>query len=199
MKISYDDSSDVKFYFSFQCPYSFLAWKQICEIFKDNDKVTVKPINIGLNLQNNSSYSYREFWGKERWDRIIKEANNLGIVINKPLKFVSEDLAARCIQSYDIVSVEYYISSIFKAVFTSNLDISITSSLRYFLQSEGNDSEIIVEASKDSETLQKYQEQTELWRKNRIRVIPTVEVETDRVAGYITRRQFESLFRSLTD
>ncbi len=199
MKISFDDDSNIKFYFSFLCPYSYLAWKQICDIFNNNDKITIKPINIGLNIHNNNSYSFRELWGKDRWDRISKEANQLGIVISEPLKIVSEELAARCIQSFDIVSVEYYISSIFKAVFAADLDISITSSLRYYLQSEGNDSEIIVEASKKPETLLQYQEQTELWRKKRIRAIPTVDVENERIAGFLSRRQLDSIFRSLLE
>lgn len=199
MKISFGNNSDINFYFSFQCPYSYIVWKHLLSVLKDNDKITVNPINIGITPPSNNSFSFREFWGKERWERISKEADALGIVINNPSEIVSEDLAARCIQCYEEGSVEYYINSVFKAVFQNKIDISITNTLRYFLQSEGNDSEILIKASKDSETLEKYKEQTELWSKKRIRVLPTIEVDNERIAGFITKRPIENIIHTILD
>ena len=199
MKISFDDNCDINFYFSFQCPYSYLAWKQICDLLKDNDKITLNPINIGINPPSNNSFTYREYWGKPRWERIAKEANNLNIIIEEPEKIVSEEVAARAITSSEKSGVEYYISTIFKAVFSKKQDISISTLLRYYLQSEGIDSEIIVNASKEALTTDTYNKQTELWTQKRIRVLPTIEVQNERLAGFVTKRQIENLFRSIID
>ena len=197
MLISFD-TSDINFYFSFQDPYCYLAWVLLQNSLKDFDSIKVKPINIGLNPSNNK-FSYRESWGGMRWLRLAKEAQSLGITINKPLEIVSENLTARCIPNYGASGAEYYISSIFKAEFTNNIDISITHSLRYFLQSEGNDSEVLVNASNDPKTLEAFEAQTDFWGKKRIRAIPTIEVGNERIAGYITKKHLEDILRSLTD
>lgn len=197
MQLSFD-TSDINFYFSFQDPYCYLAWVLLQNSLKDFNTIKVKPINIGLNPSNNK-FSYRESWGGSRWLRLAKEAKLLDVTIKKPLAIVSEDLTARCIPIYGVGGAEYYISSIFKAEFTNNLDISISPTLRYFLQSEGNDSEILINASNDSKTLDAYTAQTDLWGKKRIRAIPTIEVGNERIAGYITKKQLDDLLRSLTD
>ena len=192
------DTSDINFYFSFQDPYCYLAWILLQNSLKDFNTIKIKPINIGLNPSNNK-FSFREYWGGLRWLRLAKEAKLLGITINKPLEIVSEDLTARSIQSYGVGGAEYYISSIFKAEFTNNINISIAHSLRYFLQSEGNDSEVMMDAFNDQKTLDLYKEQVELWNKKRIRAIPTIEVGNERLSGFITQKQLENLIRSLTD
>jgi len=197
MLISFD-TSDINFYFSFQDPYCYLAWVLLQNSLKEFDFIKVKPINIGLNPSNNK-FSFRESWGGMRWQRLAKEAQSLGITIKKPLQFVSENLTARCIQNYGVSGAEYYISSIFKAEFTNNIDISVAHSLRYFLQSEGNDSEILVKSSNDSSTLGAFEAQIDFWGKKRIRAIPTIEVGNERIAGYITKKQLEDILRSLTD
>ncbi len=197
MQLSFD-TSDINFYFSFQDPYCYLAWVLLQNSLKDYNSITVKPINIGLNPSNNK-FSFRESWGGLRWLRLSKEAKLLDITIKKPLGIVSEDLTARCIPVYGAGGAEYYISSVFKAEFTNNIDISITHILRYFLQSEGNDSDILVNASNDSKTLDVYKEQTDLWGRKRIRAIPTIEIGDERIAGLITKKQLDDILRSLTD
>ena len=192
------DTSDINFYFSFQDPYCYLAWVLLQESLKEFNSIKVKPINIGLNPPNNK-FSYRESWGGLRWMRLVKEAKLLGITMNKPLQYVSENLTARCIPDYGVGGAEYYITSIFKAEFTNNIDISITHSLRYFLQSEGNDSDVLVNSSNNSKTLDAYKAQIDLWGKKRIRAIPTIEVGNERIAGYIAKKQLDDLLRSLTD
>ena len=192
------DSSDINFYFSFQDPYCYLVWTLLCNYLKDEKNIKVKPINIGLNPSNNK-FSYREYWGGYRWLRLAKEAKLLGITIKKPLEYVPEELTARCIQDYGIGGAEYYITSIFKAEFCSNINISITHLIRYFLQSEGNDSDVLVNSSNDPKTLDKYKEQTDLWNKKRIRAIPTIEIGSERLSGFITEKQLDNLLRSLTD
>ena len=200
MKLSFDNSnSNINFYFSFQCPYSFLAWIHLCNILKDIDTVTLKPLNIGIEAIGNNKYSFREYWGGERWLRLSKEAQSLGISISKPLKFVSEEIPAKSIPIYGAAGAEYYISSAFKAVFSSNIDISITNALRYFLQSECNDSELIIKASENPEYYKRHKEITELWTKNRIRLLPTIEIGKERISGYLTRKQIENLLRSIID
>ena len=197
MQLSFDNS-DINFYFSFQDPYCYLAWVLLQNSLKEYDSIKVKPINIGLNPPNNK-FSFRESWGGLRWLRLAKEAKLLGITIKKPLNIVSEELTARAIPEYGSGGAEYYISSIFKAEFTNNLDISITHILRYFLQGEGNDSEVIVNASNDSKTLDAFKEQTDFWGKKRIRAIPTIEIGNERLSGFITQKQLDDLLRSLTD
>ena len=192
------DSGDINFYFSFQDPYSYLAWVLLRKSLENLDTIKVKPINIGLNPASNN-FSYRNYWGGMRWLRLAKEAKLLGITINKPLEIVSEDLTARCIQDYGVSGSEYYITSIFKAEFANNTNISIAHILRYFLQSEGNDSEVLMKASNDQKTLDAYKEQINLWWKKRIRTIPTIEVGNERLSGFITQKQLDALLRSLTD
>lgn len=197
MQLSFD-KSDINFYFSFQDPYCYLAWILLQNSLKDYNSIKVKPINIGLNPSNNK-FSFRESWGGMRWLRLAKEAKLLGITINKPLEVVPEELTARCIPDYGISGAEYYISSIFKAEFTNNINISIAHILRYFLQSEGNDSEVMMNASNDPKTLEKFNAQTDFWGKKRIRAIPTIEVGNERVAGLITQKQLDDILRSLID
>ena len=198
MKISFD-KSDINFYFSFQCPYSYLAWTQLCKILSNNDKINVKPINVGIDNAVSNKYSFRKQWGGERWLRLSNEAKQLGITMSKPLKEVPELLASRSIEYFGSSGVEYYITTIFKAVFSANIDISITNTLRYFLQSEGNDSELIIKASEDPKTLVKANENIDQWGKKRIRLLPTIEIGSERIAGYLTQREIENLLRSLVD
>ena len=198
MKVSFENSN-INFYFSFQCPYSYLAWIQLCKILKDNNKVSLNPIDVGIDSVGNNKYSYRDLWGGERWLRLSNEARKLGVSLSKPVKIVSENLTARSLEQFGSAGAEYYISSIFKAVFSTNIDISITSTLRYFLQSEGNDSELIVKACEDENTLIKAKANMDFWTKKRIRLLPTIEIGSERIAGFINKKQIEDLLRSIID
>ena len=198
MKVSFENSN-INFYFSFQCPYSYLAWIQLSKILKDNNKVSLKPINVGIEPIGNNRYSYRDLWGGERWLRLSNEARKFGVSLSKPVKIVSENLTSRSLEYFGPSGAEYYISSIFKAVFSSNLDISITSTLRYFLQSEGNDSELIVKACEDDNSLVKAKANIDLWCKKRIRLLPTIEIGSERIAGFINNKQIEDLLRLIID
>lgn len=197
MKLSFENSN-INFYFSFQCPYSYIVWKTLCDLLQNNKDISVNPINIGLN-PNGNKYSFRELWDGQRWLKLSNEAKTKGIIISKPLKIVSENLAARCIKNYGVSSAEYYISTIFKAVFTSGIDISIPSNLRYFLQSEGNESSILSDAANDNETLTEYEKQTDLWGIKRIRLTPTIELGNERLSGLINKLQLENLLRPLIE
>ena len=198
MKISFD-KSDINFYFSFQCPYSFIAWKLLCEILKNNEKITLNPINVGIAVDGWNRYSFMNLWGGERWLRLTREAKAVGIDISKPLNIVSEEMVARAIESYDASGAEYYISSVFKAEFISNIDISISNILRYYLQGEGNDSEIFIQALEDENTLIKYKNNIDLWGKKRIRLLPTIEIGKDRISGLVKQRQIEDFLRPLLE
>ena len=198
MRISFD-KGDINFYFSFQCPYSFITWRLLSDILRDNEKVSLNPINIGIAIDGWNKYSYMNLWGGERWLRLSREAQSLGIKISKPLNIFNEELVARAIESYENTGAEYYISTVFKAVFISNLDISISNVIRYFLQSEGNDSDIFMEALGNENTLIKYKNNLDLWHKKRIRLLPTIEIGTDRISGFVKKRQIEDFLRPLLE
>ena len=126
---------DIKFYFSFQCPYSFMAWEILSKILNKKN-IKIAPIEIGNSPQGNTKYHFREIWGKPRWERLIKDADELGLKILQPKDYVSSLPATRAIEEYSKDNIFDYITSIFRAVFVTQVNISHVNSLRLHLQSE---------------------------------------------------------------
>ncbi len=197
MNITFNNA-DIRFYFSFQCPYSYISWELMKTILKDA-KLTVQPINIGLNPPGNSKFHFREIWSEKRWQRLIADAKALEIPMSKPEKYVSDLTSARAIELYGPYNAEDYISSIFKGFFVNGVDISAPSALKYHLQADGIDSSIFSAAIEDVATEKAFNEQTLLWGHHRIRTIPTIECQDDRICGLIEKSPLERHLRSIMD
>lgn len=187
----------IKFYFSFQCPYSYMAWEMLKKLL--SNKTSLAPIEIGLFPQSTSKFHYQDIWGIPRWNRLIKDAEKLKLKISQPNKYVSGITATRGIEAYGNINAIDYITSVFRAVFFSSVDISLQTSLRLHLQSEGIDSSILSSALEDPETEKKANDQLMLWGHERIRVLPTIELEDERYCGFIDQYGLERFLRSELD
>lgn len=184
MRIAFE-KENLRFYFSFQCPYSYLVWEQLCRLLNNNDQIKINPISIGINPPNNFKFNHIELWNSAHWEKLAKDAEQLGIELKKPQKFVSEAEVACAIKLYGAVGAEAYISSIFKAVFCENLDISVPSSLRYLLQSEGVDSSILIKAFENHHLGENFENLNNIWGSKRIRALPTLESTESRSSGFL--------------
>lgn len=187
----------IKFYFSFQCPYSYMTWEMLKSLL--SNKVKVAPIEIGLFPQGTSKYNYQDIWAEPRWNRLVKDAASLNIKITPPDKYVSGITATRAIEDYGNIAAIDYITSVFRGVFFSRIDISIQSSLRLHLQSEGIDSSILSASLEKPETEKKANDQLLLWGHERIRMLPTVELGDERYCGFIDKPGLERFLRSELD
>lgn len=197
MNITFNNP-DIKFYFSFQCPYCYTAWELLRAVLK-NARLTLQPIGIGLNPQGNTKYHFRDIWSSQRWKRIIEEAAPLKLTISQPGKYVSDANAVRAIESYGSLNAEDYISSVFRAFFSARLDISIPTSLRLHLQSDGLDSSILAAALDDPKTEKQVSDQFFLWGHERIRMLPTIECGDERFCGLVDKHGIERLLRSVLE
>jgi 2-hydroxychromene-2-carboxylate isomerase len=189
---------DIKFYFSFQCPYSFMAWEILSKILNKKN-IKIAPIEIGNSPQGNTKYHFREIWGKPRWERLIKDADELGLKILQPKDYVSSLPATRAIEEYSKDNIFDYITSIFRAVFVTQVNISHVNSLRLHLQSEGLDSSIFADAQEKPETLALAKANQLLWGHERIRTIPTIQLEDERYSGLIDENGLTRFLRSILD
>jgi 2-hydroxychromene-2-carboxylate isomerase len=189
---------DIKFYFSFQCPYSYVAWEMLKKLLKDS-RLSLAPIETGLNPPGNTKFHFREIWGEPRWQRLIRDAEKEGLKISQPARYVSAVNAVRAIEAVGNANCPDYISSVFRAVFLARIDISLPTSLRLHLQSEGLDSSVLAAAMDDPVTEKKAENQQLLWGHERIRVVPTIELDGERYSGYIDRPGLERFLRAVVD
>ncbi len=187
----------IKFYFSFQCPYSYMTWEMLKVLL--GNKVSVAPIEIGLFPQSTSKYNYQDIWGEPRWNRLVKDAAKLNLKITPPGKYVSGITATRAIEAYGSMNAIDYITSVFRGVFFSRIDISRQNSLRLHLQSEGIDSSVLASALDNPATEKKANDQQLLWGHERIRMLPTVELGDERYSGFIDKPGLERFLRAELD
>lgn len=189
---------EIKFYFSFQCPYSFMAWEMMKSLFKSS-KVPIAPIEVGLFPTGNTKYHFREIWAEPRWKRLVEDAKSCGLTISRPEKYVSSINASRAIEAFGAANAPDYISSVFRAVFVARVEISLVNPLRLHLQSDGIDSSIFAAALENPETEKKAVSNTLLWGHNRIRMLPTIEFEDERLSGFIDKGSLERFLRAVLD
>lgn len=197
MNISFNQP-DIKFYFSFQCPYSYIAWEILKKLLKGS-RVTIMPVEIGLFPTGSTKFHYRELWSDPRWNRLVSDAKQIGLTINKPEKYVSGLNASRAIEAYGATNASDYITSVFKGFFTNRVDISLPTSLKMHLQSEGIDSGILSKAIEDKETEKKAQADLLLWGHDRIRMVPTIELDGERYSGFTDEASLDRFLRSVID
>ena len=189
---------DLRFYFSFQCPYSYMAWELLKKLLKNSAK-TIAPIEVGLFPTGNTKFHFREMWGEPRWQRLMLDANKLGMRINQPTKYVSGLNASRAIIAYGKANAEDYISSIFRGFFLTGTDISLPTVVRMHLQSEGLDSSVFAQAIEDKSTEKLAGEQLLFWGSRRLREIPVLEFEEERYSGFMEQSGLERFLRAILD
>lgn len=189
---------DLRFYFSFQCPYSYMAWEILKKLLK-NSSSTIAPIEVGLFPTGTTKFHFREIWGEPRWNRLIEDAAKLGLRINAPTKYVSALNASRAIIAYGKANAEDYITSVFRAVFLTRTDISLPNSLRMHLQSEGLDSSVFATAIEDASTEKLAKEQQLFWGSRRLREVPVLEYDDERYSGYMEQSGLERYLRAILD
>lgn len=198
MNIKFEDA-DLRFYFSFQCPYSYMTWEILKTLLKDTD-LFVEPVEIGLFPLGNTKFHFREIWAEARWERLQEDAEKVGIkVFNQPREYSNSLYTARALNAYTGANAEDYISSIFRNFFSSNLNLAHASSIKTCLQSDGVDYNLFEAAIKDPETEARAVSMCHLWGTQRIRVLPTVEFDDCRYAGFIDRYGLERFLRALID
>ncbi len=189
---------DLTFYFSFQCPYSYMVWHLLLKLLK-NSELTVAPIEIGYSSLGNTKYHFREIWSEERWARLIEDAKKLGLRMSQPSKYVSGLQAARALEVYNGSEIVDYISSVFRGVFFTGTDISQVNALRIHLQSEGVDSSGFSAALETPSTLKAAEDNQLLWGHKRIRTVPTLEFESERYSGFVEESGLERYLRAILD
>jgi 2-hydroxychromene-2-carboxylate isomerase len=189
---------DLLFYFSFQCPYSYMTWEILKKILA-KQAVKISPINIGLFPPGNNSLHYRKKWGENRWNRLKTDADKMDLKLEKPNGYVSELYAASPVEVFGKTNAIDYISSVFRAFFVAKVNISAPRSLKVHLQSEGIDTNIFSETISDEKMIKNAEEKQLLWGSKRIRQVPTVEYNNERYSGFIDRGGMERFLRGLID
>jgi len=174
-----------------------MTWEMLKTLL--GSRVSLAPIEIGLFPQSNSKYNYQDIWGEPRWNRLIKDAAKLDLKITPPAKYVSGITATRAIEYYGNFNAIDYITSVFRGVFFSRIDISLPNSLRLHLQSEGVDSSILSAALESPATEKKANDQLMLWGHERIRMLPTVALGDERYCGFIDKSGLERFLRAELD
>jgi 2-hydroxychromene-2-carboxylate isomerase len=197
MNIDFNEPT-IKFYFSFQCPYSYMTWELLKELLQDSS-YSIAPIEVGLFPSGKTKFHFRDLWGKPRWERLINDAKQLGLKISQPTSYVSSLTSARGIKSYGKANAGDYISSVFRAVFVAGIDISLTSSLRLHLQSEGIDSSVLAEALEKPETEKEVNEQFSFWGTKRLRQLPTLEYDEERYSGFMDKYGLKRFLSTIVD
>jgi len=197
MKIDFVNP-DLKFYFSFQCPYSYIAWTVLNKIVGETS-IKVAPIEIGLEPSGKVRYHFRDLWSDERWEKLAEDASKLSIQLTRPTKIVSAISASRALQYFPLDETAAYVSSVFRAVFLTGIDISNKNKLRMHLQSESLDSSKFDDAQNDPSTLKRAEEQLLTWGHERVRMLPTLDNKGERYSGLIDAYGLERYIQDLLD
>lgn len=192
------NNPDIKFFFSFQCPYSYMTWELLKKLLKTSN-ASILPIEVGLFPTGNTKFHFRDVWAEPRWQRLIADAAKLDLIISKPINYVSGTNAASAIEAYGKANAEDYISSVFRGVFLARIDISLPNSLRMHLQSDGLDSSIFAAAIDNATSLKAAQEQQLLWGSKRLRQVPTIEYDEERYSGFMDTIGLERYLRSILE
>ncbi len=178
------------FYFDFLCPYSYIALELLRRTL-DQKQLEVKYICPGLRAPG-VDVDERSFWQPDRWERIAKSAQKLGLTIRPPSPSANSVLVRRGLRKYDGIGLQEFISSVFKGVFTAGVDISKERLLIEFLQSDGADIKPLEAALNDPSTAMEAAEESKLWVTQRLRLLPTFCLSNERYGGIIDARGLEN-------
>ncbi|MBP7633620.1 DsbA family protein [Candidatus Ozemobacteraceae bacterium] len=184
------------FYFDFTCPYSYLGW-ELLERKRRVQPFQVKLVGIGANPPGNPGLLGRELWSDARWAELHAIAGKFDLVINKPSASASSQVALRGLSMYEGFGLTDYVSGVFKVFFRDNIDISSPKMLVEHLQLNGIDTLPLLNALKDPETLKKVEDDSLLWGHARIRTIPTLQFDAERLAGLFDQRAIDNFLITL--
>ncbi len=118
-----------EFYFDFISPYSFLAHKEISKIEKTNSiKIKYKPILLGglHNLHGIKAPAFIPAKAKHmiRDCKLIAEKNNVRFKFNSYFPIRSLNLMRGVLVAEEDNFMEYYIESIFNAIWQDGLNLN---------------------------------------------------------------------------
>lgn len=182
----------IRFYFDFLCPYSYIAHLHLQRVLKDRNLLFAA---YAVGLQNPMPNAPLALPNDDpaRWEKLRKRADPLGITIKGPPGAIDSLLARRGVLRYQGLSRQEYVDGVFKAVFRDHIDINNEKSLSSYLQAEGVDIHPLLSALADDSTQGMCDDVAKLWELRRLRIIPTIEIGEERAAGLIEPRGLENL------
>ena len=180
----------LQFYFDFLCPYSYIALELMRQTL-DKHQLPVEYICPGLRPPDLLA-DERTFWQPERWDRIAKVGEKLGLIIKPPCPGTNSVLVRRGLRKYTGIGLQEYITGVFRAALTSAIDIGKEHALIEYLQSDGVDVKPLQEALNDDATAFAAAAESALWKTERLRLLPTFSLSNERYAGMIDARGLEN-------
>lgn len=169
------------------------------KLMQDKDS-RLKPIEISaVNLDPKASY--RPYWSETRWkNRIAVHAQNAGIVINPVRELFECSNAVGALKQENSELLEKFISSVFKAEFETQINVSDNEAMYKFLTSEGFSE---CDANKLLSTPVNYNEYikqaNDIWQNNHIRMLPTLKIKNDIFVGYCSFNDYIRLVSPLID
>ncbi|MBF0499682.1 MAG: DsbA family protein [Candidatus Riflebacteria bacterium] len=176
----------IRFYFDFLCPYSYIGWLH----FKQ--ALSGKGLSTVFHAVGSKGDSAR-FDAPSRWEKLTSRGKKLGVSINKPRSGIDSAAARRGMACCTDITREVYIDAVFRAVFQENVDISNGQTLIDFLQKEGVDHAPLQKALDDPQSLKFADDAASLWETRHLELLPTIEIGEDRYAGIIDGRGLENL------
>lgn len=194
MKIDFK-KPDTVFYFSFQCPYSYLSWELLKKKMA-NCNTRFKPIELSSNKALNSSFSFQEYWGENRWAKISSYAKELGISIKSPSILPDCSLSGSLVCEKNILLVEQIISAVFKAIFSDGSDVSKEKNLLKSLKANGLSDAMLkdlVYATNESDLTEEDQKKALIWENKKIRMLPTIEIGNDFHVGLLKENIYKKM------
>ncbi|NLI76910.1 MAG: hypothetical protein GX442_10775 [Candidatus Riflebacteria bacterium] len=181
----------LRFYFDFQCPYSYLGWELLHAHLREKD-FPVEMLAIGANPPANPALLGRSLWSEKRWQAIGEHGKAIGLTIRRPPAELTTNYPQQALPYYDGIGMREFVSAVFKGIFALGLDFSNTLTLQNHLQSEGVDTLPFTKAMADPAAARQAEDLTLLWGSHRIRTIPLLEAGSERLAGVFDKRSVDN-------
>ena len=176
----------LNFFFDFHCPYCYVAWNILSKSRQIiGDKISFK--GVGLYPSANPRLHGRQIWSEQRWKLIFEMAAREGLEIRKPTREWSP-LPLTGLKAYTGISLNEYVTAVFKAVFQYDVDTSSIQKMTNHLQSEGVDPTPFSDVADDRAVRKKVKDDSLLWGHCRIRLLPTLEIDEERYSGLLDSR-----------
>ena len=182
----------IRFYFDFLCPYSYIAHLHLQRLLKDRN-LSFAAYGVGLQNPMPGAPLALPNDSQARWEKLSKRAQPLGITIKGPPGAIDSLLARRGLLRYQGISRQEYVDGVFKAVFRDHIDINNTKALSNYLQAEGVDINPLHAALADESTQGMCDDVAKLWEVRRLRMVPTIEIGEERACGLVEPRGLENL------
>lgn len=176
-------TSDVTFYFNFQCVYCYLAWVQLKK-YLNNINASINFCEVSLSFEEQTEDTHPFDFNEKLWDILSDDAKSLGVLLNKPQKYVFPDLL-----NLDFASLKNetfdYLDALFEAFFVDSIDFSSFSDLNAYLTKKG-----LKPILKDNPQLgmESVKHNLAIWEQNSLRLLPTIEYGEARYAGFFAEK-----------